>query len=54
VPTIERTEALSAVNGVPLFDGLTPQQLRRVAEVGRIRLFRAGTAMVHLGSRPTT
>jgi len=49
VPTLERTEALSALKGVPLFEGLTPQQLRRVAEVGRIRLFRAGAAMVHLG-----
>jgi CRP-like cAMP-binding protein len=34
---------------VPLFAGLTPQQLRRVAEVGRVKLFRAGTAMVKLG-----
>jgi CRP-like cAMP-binding protein len=48
VPTLERTAALSALKGVPLFEGLTPQQLRRVAEVGRIRLFRAGAAMVHL------
>ena len=49
MPTLERTAALSALKGVPLFEGLTPQQLRRVAEVGRIRLFRAGSAMVHLG-----
>jgi CRP-like cAMP-binding protein len=49
VPTLERTEALSALRGVPLFAGLTPQQLRRVAEVGRLKLFRAGAAIVHLG-----
>ena len=49
MPTLERTEALPALKAVPLFAGLTPQQLRRVAEVGRVRLFRAGTAMVHLG-----
>jgi CRP/FNR family transcriptional regulator, cyclic AMP receptor protein len=49
VPTLERTEALPVLKGVPLFAGLTPQQLRRVAEVGRVKLFRAGTAIVHLG-----
>jgi len=49
VPTLERTEALSALKGIPLFAGLTPQQLRRVAEAGRLKLFRAGAAMVHLG-----
>jgi CRP-like cAMP-binding protein len=49
VPTLERTEALSALRGVPLFAGLTPQQLRRVAEVGRLKLFRAGAAIVRLG-----
>ena len=49
MPTLERTEALPALKAVPLFAGLTPQQLRRVAEVGRVRLFRAGTAIVHLG-----
>jgi CRP-like cAMP-binding protein len=49
VPTLERTEALSALKGVPLFEGLTPQQLRRVAEVGRVKLFRAGAAIVRLG-----
>ena len=49
MPTLERTEALSALKGVPLFEGLTPQQLRRVAEVGRVKLFRAGAAIVHLG-----
>ena len=48
MPTLERTDALPALKGVPLFAGLTPQQLRRVAEVGRVRLFRAGTAIVHL------
>lgn len=47
--TIERREALPTLRGVPLFAGLTPQQLRRVAEVGRVRLFRAGTAIVRLG-----
>jgi CRP-like cAMP-binding protein len=50
VPTLERTEALSALKGVPLFEGLTPQQLRRVAEVGRVKLFLAGAAIVHLGA----
>jgi CRP-like cAMP-binding protein len=49
VPTLERTEALSALRGVPLLAGLTPQQLRRVAEVGRLKLFRAGAAIVRLG-----
>ena len=49
MPTLERTEALPALKGVPLFAGLTPQQLRRVAEVGRVKLFRSGTAIVHLG-----
>jgi CRP-like cAMP-binding protein len=49
LPTLERTEALSALKGVPLFEGLTPQQLRRVAEVGRVKLFRAGGAIVRLG-----
>jgi hypothetical protein len=38
VPTLERTEGLSALEGVPLFEGLTPQQLRRVAELGRVKL----------------
>ena len=41
--------AVPALKGVPLFAGLTPQQLRRVAAVGRVKLFRAGTAIVHLG-----
>ena len=49
MPTLERTEALSALKGVPLFAGLTPQQLRRVAEAGRLKLFRAGAAIVRLG-----
>lgn len=49
MPTLERTEALSALKGVPLFEGLTPQQLRRVAEVGRLKRFLAGAAIVHLG-----
>jgi CRP-like cAMP-binding protein len=49
VPTLERTEALSALKGIPLFAGLTPQQLRRVAEAGRLKLFRAGAAIVRLG-----
>ena len=49
MPTLERTEALGALKGVPFFAGLTTQQLRRVAEVGRMRLFRAGTTIVHLG-----
>ena len=49
MPTLERRDALPALRGVPLFAGLTPQQLRRVAEVGRVRLFRAGTAIVRLG-----
>ena len=49
MPTLERTEAVSALKGVPLFEGLTPQQLRRVAEVGRVRRFRAGTTIVRLG-----
>lgn len=47
--TLERTDALPALKGVPLFAGLTPQQLRRVAEVGKVRRFRAGTTMVQLG-----
>lgn len=47
--TLERTEALPALKGVPLFAGLTPQQLRRVAEVGVVRRFLAGAAMVKLG-----
>ena len=54
MPTLERTEALPALKAVPLFAGLTPQQLRRVAEVGRVRLFRAGTAIVHLGEPGAT
>jgi CRP-like cAMP-binding protein len=49
VPTLERTEALSALKVVPLFAGLTPQQLRRVAAVGRLKLFRAGATIVRLG-----
>lgn len=47
--TLARTGALPALKAVPLFAGLTPQQLRRVAEVGRVKLFRAGTAIVRLG-----
>ena len=49
MPTLARTQALPALKGVPLFAGLTPQQLRRVAEVGVVRLFLAGAAMVKLG-----
>ena len=49
MPTLERTEALPALKAVPLFAGLTPQQLRRVAEVGRVRLFLEGATMVKLG-----
>jgi CRP-like cAMP-binding protein len=49
VETLEEREALPVLRAVPLFAGLTPQQLRRVAEVGRVRLFRAGTAIVRLG-----
>lgn len=48
--TLERTDAVPALKAVPLFAGLTPQQLRRVAEVGKVRRFRAGTAMVQLGA----
>ena len=47
--TVERPQALPVLKDVPLFAGLTPQQLRRVAEVGRVRRFRAGRAIVHLG-----
>ena len=47
--SLERPQALPALKAVPLFEGLTPQQLRRVAEVGRVKLFRAGTAIVRLG-----
>jgi CRP/FNR family transcriptional regulator, cyclic AMP receptor protein len=47
--TTERAEALPALKAVPLFAGLAPQQLRRVAELGRVRLFRAGSAIVRLG-----
>ena len=47
--TVERPQALPVLKDVPLFAGLTPQQLRRVAEVGRARRFRAGRAIVHLG-----
>ena len=49
MPTLERTDAVPALRGVPLFAGLTPQQLRRVAEVGRVKLFAAGAAIVRLG-----
>jgi CRP-like cAMP-binding protein len=34
---------------VPLFAGLSPPQLRRVAAVARVRRFPAGTAVVRLG-----
>jgi CRP-like cAMP-binding protein len=47
--TIERTAALPTLKGVPLFEGLTPQQLRRVAEVGVVRLFLEGATIVKLG-----
>ena len=47
--TLERTEALPALKHVPLFAGLTPPQLRRVAEVSKVKLFAAGTTIVRLG-----
>ena len=46
--TLERTP-LAALEHVPLLAGLTPQQLRRVATVARLKRFAAGTAMVRLG-----
>ena len=52
--TTERAEALPVLRSVPLFAGLTPQQLRRVAEVGRVKLFRAGATIVHLGETGDT
>ena len=41
---------LPALKSVPLFAGLTPQQLRRVAEVSRLKRFAAGATVVHLGA----
>jgi CRP-like cAMP-binding protein len=49
VQTLERAEAVPALQRVPLFAGLTPQQLRRVAELSKVKLFAAGTAIVRLG-----
>ena len=47
--TTARTEALPALKSVPLFAGLTPQQLRRVASVGVTRLSLEGATIVKLG-----
>jgi len=41
---------LPALKSAPLFAGLTPQQLRRVAEVSRLKRFAAGATVVHLGA----
>jgi CRP-like cAMP-binding protein len=49
VETLERTEAVPALRNVPLFAGLTPQQLARVAEVCNVQLFAAGSTIVRLG-----
>jgi CRP-like cAMP-binding protein len=43
-----------ALKRVPLFAGLTPQQLGRVAEVARVKRFAAGTTVVHLGAPGNT
>src|SRR4051812_18712231 len=45
---------LPLLKRVPLFVGLTPQQLRRVAALGRLKRFRAGAAIVRLGARGTS
>jgi CRP/FNR family cyclic AMP-dependent transcriptional regulator len=42
---------LALLKRVPLFVGLTPQQLRRVVALGRLKRFRAGTPIVRLGAR---
>ncbi len=43
-----------ALKRVPLFAALTPQQLRRVAAVARVKHFAAGTTIVHLGAPGST
>jgi CRP-like cAMP-binding protein len=50
VQITERDTALPALKLVPLFAGLTPQQLRKVAELGKVRLFAAGSTIVQLGA----
>jgi CRP-like cAMP-binding protein len=40
-----------ALKDVPLFAGLTPQQLGRVAAVARLERFPAGSAILRLGDR---
>jgi CRP-like cAMP-binding protein len=50
VQALAKNEALPALKAVPLFAGLTPQQLRRVSEVGKVKRFRAGATMVQFGA----
>lgn len=40
---------MPALTRVPLFAGLTPPQLQRVADVSTVKLFAAGTTIVRLG-----
>jgi CRP/FNR family transcriptional regulator, cyclic AMP receptor protein len=54
VRTVETADTAPTLPGllkqVPLFAGLTPQQIRRVSSVAREKRFPAGTAIVRLGT----
>ena len=45
---------LSTLAEVPLFEGLSKRQLRRVAKLARIRRFASGSAMVRAGDAGTS